>query len=281
MMSSTIDKIDGIHLSNLVRQVGEKVRLVLKEECQGIGEIFTKDSSILGDLVTQTDFAIQTRLKSVLTYLLPKSEFLGEEGFQPHETMTSKPHWIVDPLDGTVNFASGLPCFGASVALIVERRAVLGVVYDHGNDKLYCGCEGVLPTCNNNAFIWDSARAARAPIAISSGYLALMRKKPQIYAPDWIGSRFRIFGSQAVQLCWVAGGLLRLNLNPEAKIWDDAAGALICECAGAGYAAYKSHPLYPLTDGSRALAGEDIFSIAGDPSLVAQCLIDFIPSKSV
>lgn len=260
-----------ISFENLIWQVADHVRLILKEECLSTGDIFQKSSEISGDVVTRTDFAIQDRLQGVLLQLLPESCFLGEEGFTAAEYLTASPHWIVDPLDGTLNFASGLPLFGASVALVVGGKPVLGVVYDHGNDMLFCAIEGQLPTCNGTPFAWDEASAIRAPIGISSGYLALMRRHPETFAPDWLGARFRIFGSQALQLCWAAAGHLRLNLNPEAKLWDDAAGALICACAGAGYCAHLSDPLYPLLPDSQALTGDSLFSIAGQPSLVSRC----------
>jgi myo-inositol-1(or 4)-monophosphatase len=260
-----------ISLERLVWQVADHVRRILKEECLITGAVFVKSSDLSGDLVTRTDFAIQDRLQEVLLHLLPDSLFLGEEDFRTPESLIPSPYWIVDPLDGTLNFASGLPLFGASVALVVDGSAVLGVVYDHGNDMLFCGIEGQLPTCNGTPFGWDEASAIRAPIGISSGYLSLMRNHPETFAPDWLGARFRIFGSQALQLCWAAAGNLRLNLNPEAKLWDDAAGALICACAGAGYCAHLSHPLYPLLPDSQGLTGESLFSIAGHPSLVTRC----------
>lgn len=262
-------------LGTLADQVGSRVRQILQEECARLGAVYAKATTVPGDLVTETDFAIQDRLSAQLVSLLPESRFIGEEGFVATEALSAQPHWIVDPLDGTLNYASGLPFFGASIALVVEGKAVLGVVYDYGSDAVFCATSGQRPTCNGESFSWDATRAARAPIAISSGFLALMRSDPAIYAPDWIGARFRIFGAQAVQLCWAAAGRLRLNINPEAKLWDDAAGALICECAGAGYAALSSDPLYPLRPGAPALAGDSLFSLSGDPALVAQCMAEF------
>ena len=71
-------------------------------------------------------------------------------------------------------------------------------------------------------------------------------------------------------MCWAAAGRLRLNINYEAKLWDDAAGWLICREAGAGYAALGSDPLFPLDPGSAALAGGNLISVSGSPDLVTR-----------
>lgn len=270
-----------LDVQGLEAQVSELLRDSVRQNVQGAPNAVTsKDTEVSGDVVTETDFAIQDILQTRLPQLLPGSAFIGEEGFEAVEALTDTPHWIVDPLDGTLNFASGLPFFGASVALIENGSPVLGVVYDYSNDDVFEATAGQGARINGTDFKWNSALAARSPVGISSGYLARMVAPKDEDGPDynaeWLGHRFRILGSQAVQLCWAAQGRLKLNINCEAKLWDDAAGVLICQEAGADYEAADSAPLYPLRPNSPALAGKSLFSISGTPTLVEQCRQEFM-----
>lgn len=262
----------------LATAVGELMRASLRKGITDAqGRVISKDTDVAGDVVTDTDFALQEALQTGLMGLLPEAVFIGEEGFQSMEALADRPHWIVDPLDGTLNFACDLPFFGASVALIENGLPVLGVVYDYGADTVFDAVAGQGAQVNGAAMVWDADMAARSPVGISSGFLALMQgADAAIYKRDWLGARFRIFGSQAVQLCWAAAGRLRLNINCEAKLWDDAAGILICREAGADYAALAADPIYPLTPNSPALAGRSLFSVSGTPDLVALCRRDFV-----
>ena len=262
----------------LATAVGELLRDSLRDIIpKARGQVSAKETQVAGDVVTDTDFALQETLQAGLRRLLPEAGFIGEEGFEAMQALSDQPHWIVDPLDGTLNYACDLPFFGASIALIVEGMPVVGVVYDYGADTVFEAVAGQGARCNGAEMLWDAAMAQRSPIGICSGFLALM-KGPEAarYNPDWLGSRFRIFGSQAVQLCWAAAGRLRLNINVEAKLWDDAAGILICQEAGADYAALAADPVYPLSPSSPALAGQSLFSISGAPELVDLCRRDFV-----
>jgi myo-inositol-1(or 4)-monophosphatase len=259
---------------SLANAVGELVRKSLREAVFSTHcHVEAKVADVAGDVVTDTDHAAQTALEDGLTKLVPGSAFIGEEGFKQREALSDQPHWIVDPLDGTLNFASDLPFFGASVALIEGGSPVLGVVYDFGADVCFDALAGFGARQDSLPFRWDALRASRAPVGVSSGFLAQTSQsalpgKITLETP-WLGSRYRIFGSQAIQLCWAAAGRLKLNINYEAKLWDDAAGALICNEAGASYCALHDDPLFPLGRASPALAGRGLFSVSGSPDMVA------------
>lgn len=260
----------------IVTTVGAILRDTARDAIRAAGRVTVKPGEVAGDLVTEADTRAQARLEARLSDLVPGSGFLGEEGFEGAERLGSGLSWIVDPLDGTLNFACDLPFYGMSVALVRGGAPVLGVVYDIGADCLFDAVADGPARRNGQVVTWDAARAGRAPVGISSGFLADMRADPGRFGPDWLGQRFRIFGSQAVQLCWAAEGRLCLNINREAKLWDDAAGALICARAGAAHAALACDPLYPLAPGGAALAGTSLFSIAGSPELVAKCRETFV-----
>ena len=256
--------------SSLVRTLGPLLRNALRDGIRdAAGAVQAKQTTVAGDVVTDTDFAVQDRLQRELLALVPGSAFIGEENFAAPDRLDDRPWWIVDPLDGTLNFACDLPFFGASVALLSGGTPVVGVIYDYGSDVIYDAAAGHGARANGTAFTWDADRAARAPVGISSGYLAHCAADDATSgAAAIVGARYRIFGSQAVQLCWAAMGRLRLNINYEAKLWDDAAGWLICREAGAGHAAIGSDPLFPLVPGSPALAGDNLFSVSGHPDHV-------------
>lgn len=254
----------------IAASVGDLLRAALRDGIAAAqGTVESKQTTVAGDVVTDTDFAVQDRLQTVLQDLLPDSTFIGEENFVAPDRLDDKPYWIVDPLDGTLNFSCDLPFFGASVALLVGGIPVVGVVYDYGSDTIYTAATGDGARANGKPFTWNAAMAARAPVGISSGYLAhCAADDARSGAAAVVGARYRIFGSQAVQLCWAAMGRLKMNINYEAKLWDDAAGWLICQEAGAGYAALGSDPLFPLLPGSPALAGENLLSVSGSSALV-------------
>ncbi|MDH5512772.1 MAG: inositol monophosphatase, partial [Gammaproteobacteria bacterium] len=99
-----------------------------------------------GSVVTEADVSMQQRLKSDLARLWPQYDFLGEEmpGHE-HEQLTTdleKGLWCVDPLDGTSNFATGIPYFAVSLALIINGRQELGLVYDPVRDECFMACRG-------------------------------------------------------------------------------------------------------------------------------------------
>jgi myo-inositol-1(or 4)-monophosphatase len=250
--------------------LGPLLRAALRDGIRdAAGTVQAKQTTVAGDVVTDADFAVQNRLQHELIALVPGSSFIGEENFTAPARLDDCPLWIVDPLDGTLNFACDLPFFGASVALLVDGVPIVGAIYDYGSDVIYTAAAGHGAAANGTAFCWDADRASRAPVGISSGYLAHCAADDVISgAASIVGTRYRIFGSQAVQLCWAAMGRLKMNINYEAKLWDDAAGWLICKEAGAGYAALGSDPLFPLTPGSAALAGGNLFSVSGQPDLV-------------
>lgn len=266
---------NGDALTTLADDIGTAMRRIVTEEIAEAGTVVGKASDVAGDVVTQADFRIQARLFEALAALVPGSLVIGEEGFEAVDAIGATPAWIVDPLDGTLNFSCDLPFFGASVALVAQGAPVLGVVFDAASGTIWDATHDGPARCNGVAFTHDAEMAARAPIAISSGFLAEMGADPARFARGWLGARFRIFGAQAVQLCWAAQGRIRFNVNPEAKLWDDAAGALICTRAGAAHAALADDPFYPLRPGGAALEGRSIFSVSGSPDLVARARDDF------
>lgn len=211
------------------------------------------------DFVTSVDLAIQARLTEALPRLFPGSRVVGEEGFAGLGAVTD-PVWLVDPLDGTVNFVAGLPCYATAAVLIEDGRPVLAAVHDIPQGTTYAAHAGGGAFCNGAA-IAPPAHAAKLAI-LSSGLL----RDLAAHAPDRLGTflgRFKLrnFGSQALHLCHAAAGHVSLVASREAKGWDDLAGALIAQEAGLRYGSYGKTTREIGEDQYSLCAAADIFDI--------------------
>lgn len=230
---------------------------------QLVQEVFAQDFDTLDkgedglDLVTSVDLAMQARLESDLAALLPGSVVMGEEAFAAHSG--DGPAWLVDPLDGTVNFVAALPAYSVAVVLLVAGQPVLAAVYDIPQGDLYSAEAGAGARLNGAPL---SPRSHKAQLAIvSSGLLKdLTETAPEALADLLSAYKLRNFGSQALHLCYAAAGRVRLVASREAKGWDDLAGALIAQEAGLTYGSYAP------ADAPRAL-DENQLSLCAAPEL--------------
>ena len=210
------------------------------------------------DLVTSADLAAQAAFETALPLLLPGSQVVGEEGFA--EAAGRAPFWLVDPLDGTVNFVAGLPVYAIAVALVQDGAPVLAAIHDVPQGRTYSAALGA------GAFLDGVPMAPQAHPAklavVSSGLLQdLAQHSPQGLFCLLQDFKLRNFGSQALHLCYAAAGHLRLVASREAKGWDDMAGALIAREAGLTYSAY-----HVPSQGAPKI-DEDQFSLCAPPEL--------------
>ncbi|MFP4327082.1 MAG: inositol monophosphatase family protein [Paracoccaceae bacterium] len=188
------------------------------------------------DFVTSVDLALQAGLETGLTALLPGARVVGEEGFAGMDR-TGAPVWLVDPLDGTVNFVAGLPCYAMAVVLIRDGAPVLAAVRDLPRRVTYSAIAG------EGAFLdgvplRPRTHAARLAV-LSSGLMRdLADNAPEVLSGLLGSFKLRNLGSQALHLCHAAAGHLALVASREARGWDDMAGALIAREAGLVYGHY-------------------------------------------
>jgi myo-inositol-1(or 4)-monophosphatase len=191
------------------------------------------------DLVTSLDYVIQELLVQKLSLLLRGSKVVGEEefdGLDPNERYV----WLVDPLDGTVNFVSGLPCYAIAVVLLEYGQPCLAAVHDVPRNVTYSACTGAGAMCDDSVM---KAKDNRARLGcISSGLVRnLARNAPGVLAElltDW---KLRNLGSQSLQLCYLAEGKVKFVASYEARAWDDLAGSLIAREAGLVYGHYSGN----------------------------------------
>jgi len=184
------------------------------------------------DFVTNVDLELQELILKQLPNIVDVP-ILSEE-LDCHEFNSNDSFWIIDPLDGTSNFIAGLSHIATSVALVRQDRVVFGFIYDYsGQNSYYAGIE--LGAYKNGKLLKIGNKRLLRPylVGASSGFIKEWKVSGQI--ETFSLSNFRILGSQALQLCFVAEEKLVGNLSVEAKIWDDAAGLLIVREAGGEY----------------------------------------------
>ena len=190
------------------------------------------------DLVSEADLAAERAIRELLAERRPGDGFIGEEG--DHDDGSSGLTWVVDPLDGTVNFLFGIPQWSVSVAVRDQDGTVAGVVYDPNRDELFSARRGgaaMLAGVRGEIELAGSDREvelATAMVATGFAYDARVRAA-QARVLERVIPRVRDvrrFGSAALDLCWTAAGRYDAYFERTVKQWDIAAGALVCQCAG-------------------------------------------------
>jgi myo-inositol-1(or 4)-monophosphatase len=174
--------------------------------------------------------------KIILEYLEGQSDFsiLSEEaGFIDRKGRSST--WIVDPLDGSLNYSRGIPLCCVSIALWEHNRPLLGVIYDFNRDELYSGIVGKGAWCNGQE-IRPSNVGTREQAVLCTGFpvnsdfsaesLMMFIKKIQQY------KKIRLVGSASLSLAYVASGKADAYMENNIMIWDVAAGLAIAQGSG-------------------------------------------------
>ena len=213
------------------------------------------------DLVTEADFAAQRAIAEVIARHFPEHAFLGEESIegQKHESAAGRDgfRWIVDPLDGTVNYVHGMANFSVSIALEHSGRMIAGVVYDPVAEECFAASEGGGATLNGEPIrVSDCIDLKEALIAasFSSGIAADSIEVKRFAAVVGECQAIRRLGSAALNLCYCAAGRLDGYWADSVKIWDVAAGVLIFQEAG-GVISHLNGGPYRSDDPKIVLAG--------------------------
>ena len=186
------------------------------------------------DMVTEMDHEAERLIYSMLKGEFPDYDFLGEESRDSSSCRGAV--WIVDPLDGTTNYARGYPLFNVSIALEKNGEVVVGVVYNPLLDEMFTAEKGSGARLNGRP-IQVSQTADLGKSLLASGFPYDAWSNPANNCVEW--ERFikrvislRCDGSAALDLCHVAAGRLDGHWELGLEAWDVAAGALIVEEAG-------------------------------------------------
>jgi myo-inositol-1(or 4)-monophosphatase len=204
-------------------------------------EVVAKSSPT--DVVTEMDRAAEALIAAGLAAARPDDGLIGEEGTE--RVGTTGVQWVVDPLDGTVNYLYGLPGWAVSLAATVDDEAVVGVVHVPSTGETFAAGRGRGATCNGRSLrCGPGPTPDHALVATGFGYAAkrrahqaevLRRLLPQV-------RDIRRFGACAYDLCLVAAGRLDAYYERGVQPWDHAAGALIATESGAVVAGLHGAP---------------------------------------
>lgn len=204
----------------------------------------SKDSRVKGDskgLVTTTDLASE---KAILEILQNESDYpvLSEESVSKIEK--NGPVWVVDPLDGTNNFARSLPFFAVSVGLMEGNESLVGVIIDVVGNKEYYAVKGGGAFCNGEKIIQPVFDKNYIPMLfLNHGYAETDRAKFKKLA-GLLTSDFNILklGTTALELCYIASGAVDGFICSGDELWDFAAGIVIAQEAGCIFTDWQGNP---------------------------------------
>lgn len=205
------------------------------------------------DLVTDADIAAQKAIRDVLESAWPNYAFVGEEEGENQPPIAVRrgdpdapPCWVVDPLDGTVNYVHRLQNFAVSIALHARGKMRLGVVYDPVYEEWFTAIDGGPAFCNGRVMRSSGCERMGDALIACSFPSGVDRHAPEIsqFVNVLESCRsLRRLGSCALNLCYVADGRLDGYWATCVKPWDSAAGTVICRQAGAVITGYDGGPL--------------------------------------
>lgn len=198
-----------------------------------------------GTRVTAADIAISEAIFKDLRALFPADEYLSEELGDGTAAIALQARfaWVLDPIDGTNNYATGIPYCAISLALLEDGVPVYGVIYDMARRVLMHGGPGL--------GAWDGDKEARVktdtPLGLRTlGFHSPMNKSYAPHASVLVEKfKFRGLGSSTLHLAYVGAGLLDAAVDHNVKVWDIAAAVPFCQGAG-GEMRYLLSPLFPL-----------------------------------
>jgi myo-inositol-1(or 4)-monophosphatase len=212
--------------------------LVRDRRAGGVSVAATKSSDV--DVVTEADRASEELIRATLRARRPDDALLGEEG--DDEPGTSGVTWVIDPIDGTVNFLYGIPQYAVSIAAQVDGRSVAGVVLNVATGTEYVAHrtpDGAVVATRDTSAIGPRGAVPLELTLVATGF-SYDREVRRVQATALLDLLPRVrdvrrLGSCALDLCAVAEGTVDAYVEEGVNLWDHAAGTLVAEAAGAAW----------------------------------------------
>ncbi len=223
--------------SNLARDAGR-----ILDEYAGRARVMNKG---VIDLVTEADLAVERFIIEKIRTHYPRHAILAEESGVT-EVAQAEYKWVIDPLDGTTNYAHGYPCYCVSIALEYQGALNIGVIYDPTRDELFAAEKGLGATLNGRRMrVSETESLSRALVCTGFPYNVCDRHD---FTREWRNFTLnahgiRRDGSAALDLAYVAAGRFDGFWEDGLNAWDMAAGALLVQEAGGTVTNYDNGPL--------------------------------------
>src|SRR5947209_10513246 len=200
-----------------------------------LGQAFRIDKKGMTDLVTEVDLAVERMFRGLIAERFPHHQILAEE-LGGASTVPPGPCWVFDPIDGTTNYAHGVPIFCASLALEIDGTAEVAAVYDPNRRELFTAERGGGAFLNGRPLRVSAASSLVDALLVTGFPYDVHRRVEEIVGlfGDFVGRAraVRRLGSAAIDLCYVAAGRMDGFWETDLKPWDIAGGALIVAEAG-------------------------------------------------
>ena len=221
------------------------------------------------DLVTEADLAAEKIVLEIVGHNFPQDNILSEEAGRRDEA--SHRTWLIDPLDGTTNFAHCFPFFAVSIALEIENEVVLGVVYNPYMNEFFEAAKGKGAYLNGQPLRVSGTTILQGSL-LATGFPYNVYERPE----NVIGllkkmivraQGIRRLGSAALDLCYVAAGRLDGFWEENLKPWDTGAGDIIVREAGGRLTTFGGGPYYPYLKSvvaSNGLIHDEMVRVIGD-----------------
>ena len=255
----SVGAIGGLAIGGLPRSVvqmaAEGVESCAREAALSAGQIMLEGREKLSlddvvskqgsrDILTEYDTACQNKIQESIRSKFPDHAFLGEEDVAPGrdaateaiKKLSNEDHlWIVDPIDGTTNFAHNMPLSGIIIAYCERGECTFGLIYDPFADEMFTAWRGKGAFMNSKKISVDSITEMKNAVLCTGSPPNIDSLNGCLKASLALSAQcrtVRILGSAAINLAWVACGRLSCYFETDMNVWDVAAGSLIVEEAG-------------------------------------------------
>jgi len=211
------------------------------------GKFSVSSKSMINDLVTEADIASEKAIIATIKKAFPEHFILSEEAGELK--MDSEYKWFIDPIDGTVNFASGIPLCCVSIGLEKAGEMILGAVYNPIINEFFFAEKNDGATLNDKKIkVSDKAEVATSCLVTGFPYSYLDLPNGPLQVFERLirkGIPVRRLGSAAIDLCWVAAGRFDGFYEHKLQAWDSAAGSLIVTEAGGKISDHEGNSYSP------------------------------------
>lgn len=243
------------------------IRIVAIEELLPRFSKVKHSKKVDGSILTEADLAVQKKIEQKLKQLDSSILFLSEEMTVDEQEnilqQSDKAVWILDPLDGTTNFAAGIPYYAISLALIDQGKPVIGIVYDPERDECFVAEKGIGASLNGKRIEKNKENIL---LKNAVAFIDLKRLPENLAIKIVTQHPFRSqrsFGGVALDWCWLAAGRFDVYLHGKQNIWDYAAGHLIYSETGGKSSTLAGEPVFLQSLQPRsgvAALNEDLFT---------------------